>query len=299
MRRLLCVRRGGLGDTLLMLPVLRAMRARVPRATLTFAGVADHARVLQRFGVVDAVVSSEALALWALAGSADAAARARARLESYDWIVGDDPALSNLEGPRAPAPGAAGLLDRGVASPCPVVSVFDPHLDATVTEAAAAVLLGRAGLSGPVDVDFALPRAPLSAAAPIVLHAGSGAPRKSLPPAALGALAHALAGRGPLAVVLGPAEVERGVDADWPPAACVVRSSSIDALVDLLRTARVFVGHDSGPTHLAAALRVPTCALFLATDPRVWAPPGEHVRVLAGVASVAAVVAAVDELGGG
>ena len=42
-----------------------------------------------------------------------------------------------------------------------------------------------------------------------------------------------------------------------------------------------FVGCDTGPTHLAAQLGVPTIALFGPTDPAVWAPVGPRVRVIA------------------
>jgi heptosyltransferase-3 len=57
----------------------------------------------------------------------------------------------------------------------------------------------------------------------------------------------------------------------------------IDNLYDLacwLSTARVYIGNDSGITHLAAAVGVPTIAIFMTTDPRVWAPRGDHVTIL-------------------
>ena len=44
--------------------------------------------------------------------------------------------------------------------------------------------------------------------------------------------------------------------------------------------ARAFVGNDSGIAHLAAAVGSPVVAIFLASDPKVWAPRGENVRVL-------------------
>ena len=64
----------------------------------------------------------------------------------------------------------------------------------------------------------------------------------------------------------------------------------------------MFVGNDSGTTHLAAMLGAPTVALFGPTDPAVWAPTGPRVRVLGGgdptaVVDVAAVGAAVLALG--
>ncbi len=57
--------------------------------------------------------------------------------------------------------------------------------------------------------------------------------------------------------------------------------ATLEALADVLGAARVFVGCDSGPTHLAAQLGVPTVALFGPTDPAVWGPAGPRVVVVA------------------
>jgi ADP-heptose:LPS heptosyltransferase len=43
-------------------------------------------------------------------------------------------------------------------------------------------------------------------------------------------------------------------------------------LVALLDMARVFVGNDGGPMHIAAALGVPIVAVWGASDPTVWHP---------------------------
>lgn len=44
--------------------------------------------------------------------------------------------------------------------------------------------------------------------------------------------------------------------------------------------ARVYIGNDSGISHLAAAVGTPVVAIFMCTDPRIWAPRGEQVVVL-------------------
>jgi len=45
--------------------------------------------------------------------------------------------------------------------------------------------------------------------------------------------------------------------------------------------ARVFIGHDSGPMHLAAAVQTPCVAIFAARNkPRVWFPYGRQHRVI-------------------
>jgi hypothetical protein len=83
--------------------------------------------------------------------------------------------------------------------------------------------------------------------------------------------------------VVGPAEIERGMIDQltimWPHAD-VVRSEDSGGLVGVIEQAGVFVGNDAGPTHLAAALGIPTIAIFVATDCKVWRPLGPKVAVL-------------------
>ncbi len=64
-------------------------------------------------------------------------------------------------------------------------------------------------------------------------------------------------------------------------------SPGIPALIELVRRAGLVIGGDSGPIHLAAALKVPTVALFGPTDPQRNGPwgPGAH-RVLRHASSV-------------
>jgi len=49
-----------------------------------------------------------------------------------------------------------------------------------------------------------------------------------------------------------------------------------------LKSARLFIGNDSGFTQLAAAAGAPTLALFGPSDDRIWRPWGENVRVVRG-----------------
>ena len=49
-----------------------------------------------------------------------------------------------------------------------------------------------------------------------------------------------------------------------------------------LATARVYFGNDSGITHLAAAVGTPVVAIFGASDPAIWGPRGERVKIVSG-----------------
>ena len=70
------------------------------------------------------------------------------------------------------------------------------------------------------------------------------------------------------------------------------RFDDLGALARWLARARVFIGNDSGIAHLAAACGVPVVAMFGPSDPRVWAPRGDRVRVFPFEAAPSAVAAA-------
>jgi len=55
---------------------------------------------------------------------------------------------------------------------------------------------------------------------------------------------------------------------------------SLLQVAEELRRCRLFIGNDSGITHIAAYWGTPTVALFGATDPKVWGPVGRRVRIL-------------------
>jgi ADP-heptose:LPS heptosyltransferase len=60
----------------------------------------------------------------------------------------------------------------------------------------------------------------------------------------------------------------------------VARGLSAGALASLLRRCSAYLGNDSGVTHLAALVGVPTVALFGPSDPALWSPLGSRVTVL-------------------
>ncbi len=69
------------------------------------------------------------------------------------------------------------------------------------------------------------------------------------------------------------------------PAAAIDRVGRTDllAVVDILRSAEVFVGNDSGLMHVAAALGVPTVGIFGSSSPAWTAPRGANARALTAV----------------
>jgi ADP-heptose:LPS heptosyltransferase len=64
------------------------------------------------------------------------------------------------------------------------------------------------------------------------------------------------------------------------PSAWIAESLPLPTLGAVLQQAHFFIGHDSGLTHLAAAVGTPSLALFGPTLEAVWAPPAPHVQVV-------------------
>jgi ADP-heptose:LPS heptosyltransferase len=118
----------------------------------------------------------------------------------------------------------------------------------------------------------------------IALHPGAGGRNKVWPPQQFAALGRALArGSAKLLIIQGPAdeEVVKEVVAGLAGIPhLVVQDVPIATLAALLSHASLFIGNDSGISHLAAALGVLTLALFGPTDPAVWAPRGNRAFFL-------------------
>jgi ADP-heptose:LPS heptosyltransferase len=134
----------------------------------------------------------------------------------------------------------------------------------------------------------------------LCLHPGSGSDRKNWPKedfleVATGAFCR---WRLPSTVLIGPAE--QGQRAFWNEAGgtslSVKEGLPILEVARTLRRAALYVGNDSGITHLAAAAGVPVVALFGPTDPARWAPRGVRVEVLAQEASPQQVLTALAGL---
>jgi heptosyltransferase-2 len=114
----------------------------------------------------------------------------------------------------------------------------------------------------------------------LALHPGSGSRAKNWPAERWAALAERLSSDRPWLLVEGPADAEAAAPLARLPHAVVARGLPLRVLGAVLARCGLFVGNDSGVSHLAAAFGAPTLALFGPTDPAQWAPVGPRVAVL-------------------
>ncbi len=115
-----------------------------------------------------------------------------------------------------------------------------------------------------------------------ILNPGAGWGAKRWPVERYGEVARKLADQGVRSILnYGPGEEElvRAAEAASGGTACAM-SCTITELIALTRRARLFIGGDTGPLHLAAALRVPVVAMYGPTDPARNGPYGTRSIVL-------------------
>lgn len=261
--RAVVVHAGGIGDLILASPAI----ARLSRDfTLDLVGYTERLALLIQSGMGRRALSLDAVDLASL--YAEPSARAR------DFFAGAARVVLWMNDPEDRL--REGLLACGVgATACP-----PPLPPEDWTDHASDYYWRSLCFTGPCPLpalEVSKRQQPLQH--DVVIHPGSGSPKKNWPLHRFQELADSLAARG-LSVTwcCGPAEQERG----FSLSARSLPPMPLSELASVLASARLYIGNDSGITHLAAAVGCPTVALFGPTDPAVWAPRGNHVHVVTG-----------------
>ena len=116
-----------------------------------------------------------------------------------------------------------------------------------------------------------------------MIHPGSGSRHKCVAPAVLLPVVEGLESEGFEPLLLdGPAdhEIVQRFLVHMARHPILLSGLSIRLLAGVLSHVDLFLGHDSGVTHLAALLGTPTVALFGPTESERWAPRGRAVAVI-------------------
>lgn len=258
------VRSGGLGDFLLTLPLFRALRA--TGSGVTLYAHPGHGELIRDADLVSEIrsVDGPELASWGSEPCEALRERLRgARVLSF-W---PDP-----DGRLERAARTCGARDY---LRLPVRPTRPPHVSLQ--------MLRAAGLPAePAVLEHETLGGWRGPGRSLWLHPGSGAAHKNAPSDEF--VRRARDFDGPSVVLLG--EAERAALDDWRRAfdgvevEFLVSAPLIEVRERMTREAAAFVGNDSGPAHLAAALGVPTTAVFVSSDPEIWRPVGPRVQVV-------------------
>ncbi len=311
-RRILVIHVGALGDCVLALPALAALGRRFPGAHIELAGHPSPHGLLERRSAVDRVVSIEALGLHR-AFSGELPEDLAHYLRDFDvivsWFGSSDTAYRRaLESLQQDRPQR--LLIARSTPPEESREHAADYLLRTLTplgiNAQAEDRTPRLALL-PEDHEAAEQRLrsfdlEVEADPPpqlIAVHPGSGSRRKCWSVERFAHVIRALEQPNRYFLLIeGPADtdlVERliampeGAGANSLQRFLRLRALPIAHLAAILARCHLFIGNDSGVTHLAAAVGAPVIAIFTVTDPARWGPRG-RVHVLRGDPSVGEVL---------
>lgn len=271
------IRGGAIGDFILTLPAIKLLRASFPTAHFEILGYQHIVALAQMSGYVNATRSIEYGALSSFfSRGGELAPDLIEYFGSFQQVVSylfdpDEIFAANLKraGVRNFLSGSPKMNDeehaaRQLARPLERLGLYLENPGAVIVP------------NGKRQFDPAL----------IAIHPGSGSAAKNWPLERFVAVARSLLaddGNRHLLVVGGEADEARLAQlADALPNQKLkwAQNLPLSELAAQLQNCAVFLGHDSGISHLAAGVGTPCLLLFGPTDPAVWAPANPWVRVL-------------------
>lgn len=279
--KILVIRGGAIGDFILTLPVLTALRTQFPEADLEVLGYEHIASLAVEGGLASAVRRIDARPLagfFARGGALDPG------LEQYfaEFSV----IVSYLYDPDQ-------IFQTNVARCSRAQFVVGPHRpdekgDTHATEVYLRPLERLAIFDADPVPTLRLRTADVpvrSSNVRMALHPGSGSERKNWPEKNWAQLLKELSRGAGIDLLLVGGEAEEGrlerLAVALPPSRVkMAKSLPLPQLSTLLKECTAFAGHDSGISHLAAALGLPTFVLWGETPQVVWQPRGKQVRIL-------------------
>jgi heptosyltransferase-3 len=286
MNRILVIRGGAIGDFILTLPAISALRRANPDARIEVLGYKHIAELANGRFYANSVRSIEYGPLSRFfAKGAELCSELKDYFASFDLVISylfdPDQIFENnlrrcgigrfIRGPAKPIAGAHAASQ--LAQPVRQLGLTVDTLSARLHPSADDRELARDFLANcPPPV--------------IAIHPGSGSEGKNWPLQNWITLGNSLLGSpdftGSIVVVCGEADTIKTarLKAIWSnPRVRFAENLTLPDLAAVLEHT-TFIGHDSGISHLAAAAGANCILLFGATDPAVWAPVGDNVRVL-------------------
>lgn len=284
--KILVIRGGAIGDFILTLPVFSALKEQFPKSQIDVLGYAHIAELALLSGHVDQVHSIEARGLAGyFAKNGDLDKKLKDLFNTYGLIISYlyDPQeifktnvakISDAQfiiGPHRPDDSGHVHATEVFLDPLKALAIFEPDI--------------RPKISGDL-----LPVAPIEIKKTdrqflLAIHPGSGSEKKNWPEENWVTLIKNLIAETDIKFLLvgGESERERYINISRIiPSDRKYESYSLplSELASCLSKADGFLGHDSGVSHLAAAVGIEGIVLWPHTNPRVWAPRSEKMRLV-------------------
>ncbi len=304
MKNILVIRPGAIGDALLTFPVLKALKKRYDAAPVTLVSNAQVLPLAKAFGIAEQIFDFQDIQ-WSELFSSQGICTASLR----DLLAQTDLAICWMRDPgrlvehnlkttginqliiapgRPPAGEHMHIIDylaQTIGLPAMLPQFISTTVGAKVEKGPLSVPLWSP-VNGGNDPFIDAPT--LITRCFVAIHPGSGSAEKCWPISRFAEIIKRLWEQNqPVLLLSGPADTGRVGDLlkllSPPPALEMFKmliSAPLLEVAQCLQLCRRYLGNDSGISHLAAMLGVPTVAIFGPTDPHIWRPVGPFVKVI-------------------
>jgi heptosyltransferase-2 len=275
--KILVIRGGAIGDFILTLPAIAALRRQFPDSHLEVLGYQHITQLALAGGLADRVQPIEARGL-----AGFFARNGELAPDLVDYFAEFDLIVSYLYDPDE-------IFRSNVGRCCRGQFIQGPHRPDEKEKLHATKVylkpLERLAIFDSDPVPRLLVHATRNTQHVLALHPGSGSEKKNWPEAKWVELLCHLVHSTELNLLLVGGEAEgdrlRKLAIAHPtPRITLAQSLPLAELAARLRSCVAFVGHDSGITHLAAALGLNTLVLWADSVEEIWRPQGEGVVIL-------------------
>ena len=259
---MLICHRGALGDFVLTWPALSQLRKVLPNIQFLGVGRPEYMRLATKLGILDNYKDAESSSLIPFFSGREIPKVLGSPEGAILWLS---------EGEAV-----ADLLRRNAKLPVVLIAPFPAekiHVAEYHYQAISGYFFIKNGLKGP-SVYFPLNT---KMAGYALIHPGSGSSSKNFSPKFYKDLAELVrhSGLSDIRFIIGPYEEKELVRSLLGER--VERPKNLESLAYMQAGASLYIGNDSGTTHLAGVLGTSTIALYRTTDPDIWGVIGRYV----------------------
>ena len=268
MKTFLICHRGALGDFILTWPALYCLRKALPHYQFLGIGRSEYMRLAISFKLLDTYLDNESANLLDFFCGRCIPEEIGSPQGAVLWLTNGQETVD--------------ILKQSASLPVVCIPPF-PQIRIHLAQYYCSVIRSHFTITIPQNLADCFP-ARTNEGKYALIHPGSGSFKKNYNPLFYRNLANLLrqSGYRKVGFIFGPVEDEKmnreNFTGEW-----IVRPNDVDALAVLLSCASLYIGNDSGVSHLAGFLGITTIALYKTTDPKIWGVSGKKVTHISAV----------------
>ena len=262
MKTFLICHRGALGDFILTWPAIYCLRKELPHYQFLGIGRPEYMQLAISFGILDTYLDNESTGLLDFFCGRRIPEVVGSPKGAILWLT---------DGQKT-----ARILRQSASLPVICIPPF-PQEQIHLAQYYCSVVQSHFTITIPLELSDCF-HARITEGQYALIHPGSGSFKKNYNPLFYQDLANLLrqSGYPKVGFIFGPVEDEKMNRKDFT-GEWIERPKDVKALADLLSHASLYIGNDSGVSHLAGFIGTQTIALYKVTDPNKWGALGKNV----------------------